>query len=62
EEGRVTVDLRRTEFLSVQCARDLVRLVGEAGAGGTVRIRCSARHGALLSRLGARPADIEVSG
>ncbi|MFD5074738.1 MEDS domain-containing protein [Streptomyces sp. NPDC058371] len=59
DEGRVTVDLRRAEFLSVQCARDLVRLAGEAG---TVRIRCSARHGALLSRLGARPADIEVSG
>ncbi|MET7599224.1 MEDS domain-containing protein [Streptomyces sp. NPDC005481] len=57
----VTMDLRRVEFLSVRCARDLVRLL-DGDSGHRVRIRCSARHATLLSRLGARPADIEVSG
>ncbi|MFD7816673.1 MEDS domain-containing protein [Streptomyces sp. NPDC059785] len=60
--GRLTLDLRRLEFLSVRCARDAVRLLDTAGAGRTVRIRCSQRHATLLDRLGARTADIEVSG
>ncbi|MEU1042598.1 MEDS domain-containing protein [Streptomyces sp. NPDC005907] len=60
--GGVTVDLRRVEFLSVRCAQDLVLLVSRSDGGRPVRIRCSARHATLLSRLGARPADIEESG
>lgn len=60
--GAVTVDLRRTGFLSAACADELVRRIARAAAGRPVRVRCSAGHALLLRRLGADPARLEVTG
>ncbi|MFF9869412.1 MEDS domain-containing protein [Streptomyces sp. NPDC013953] len=60
--GPVTVDLRRTGFLSAECAAELLRRIARSAPERPVRVRCSAGHALLLRRLGVEPAGLEVTG
>ncbi len=57
---RLTVDLTGLTFLGTECAADLVDVLGGDRGPQAVRVRCSARNAALLQRLGAAEADVDV--
>src|SRR5450756_613166 len=49
----VLVDLTPPSFLSTTCAKDLLRLVGQASARDRVVVRCRPLQAGILRRLGA---------